>query len=72
MAIEDAVVLAEELGTKPTLLKALDGYTERRYQRCKTLVEISMELCRGEITNDSTVDVQGLTAKSIEVAAAPI
>ncbi len=72
MAIEDAVVLAEELGTKPTLLKALDGYTERRYERCKTLVEISMELCRGEINNDSTVDVAGLTAKSMEVAAAPI
>jgi 2-polyprenyl-6-methoxyphenol hydroxylase-like FAD-dependent oxidoreductase len=72
MAIEDAVVLAEELATKPTLLKALDGYTERRYERCKTLVEISMELCRGEIANDSTVDVPGLTAKSMEVAATPI
>ena len=72
MAIEDAVVLAEELGTKPALLKALDGYTERRYERCKTLVEISMELCRGEIDNDSTVDVAGLTARSMEVAAAPI
>ncbi len=72
MAIEDAVVLAEELASKPTLLKALDGYTERRYERCKTLVEISMELCRGEIANDSTVDVAGLTARSMEVAAEPI
>lgn len=72
MAIEDAVVLAEELGTRSTLLKALDGYTERRYERCKTLVEISMALCRGEITNDSTVDVQGLTARSMQVASAPI
>ncbi len=72
MAIEDAVVLAEEVASKPTLLKALDGYTERRYERCKTLVEISMELCRGEIANDSTVDVAGLTARSMEVAAEPI
>jgi 2-polyprenyl-6-methoxyphenol hydroxylase-like FAD-dependent oxidoreductase len=72
MAIEDAVVLAEELGTRSTLLKALDGYVKRRYERCKTLVEISMELCRGEITNDPTVDVAGLTAKSMQVAAAPI
>lgn len=72
MAVEDAVVLAEELANKPTLLKALDGYMERRYECCKTLVEISMVLCRGEIANDSTVDVQGLTARSMEVAAAPI
>jgi 2-polyprenyl-6-methoxyphenol hydroxylase-like FAD-dependent oxidoreductase len=72
MAIEDAVVLADELATKPALLKALDGYVERRYERCKSLVEISMELCRGEINNDRTVDVPGLTARSIQIAAAPI
>jgi len=72
MAIEDAVVLADELATKPALLKALDGYMERRYERCKSLVEISMELCRGEINNDRTVDVPGLTARSIQIAAAPI
>lgn len=72
MAIEDAVVLADELASKPTLLQALDGYMERRYERCKTLVEISMTLCKGEIENDHTVDVPGLSAKSMEVAAAPI
>jgi 2-polyprenyl-6-methoxyphenol hydroxylase-like FAD-dependent oxidoreductase len=72
MAIEDAVVLTEEVASKPTLLKALDGYMERRYERCKTLVDISMTLCKGEINNDPTVDVAGLSAKSMEVAAAPI
>jgi 2-polyprenyl-6-methoxyphenol hydroxylase-like FAD-dependent oxidoreductase len=72
MAIEDAVVLAEELANQPTLLKALDGYMERRYERCKTLVDISMTLCQGEINNDPTVDVAGLSAKSMQVAAAPI
>ncbi|GAC1300665.1 MAG: FAD-dependent oxidoreductase [Ktedonobacteraceae bacterium] len=72
MAVEDAVVLAEEVASKPTLLKALDGYMERRYERCKTLVEISMALCKGEINNDPTVDVAGLSARSMEVAAMPI
>lgn len=72
MAIEDAVVLAEELASKPTLLQALDGYMERRYERCKTLVDISMALCKGEINNDPTVDVPGLSARSMQVAAAPI
>src|SRR5205823_12441722 len=55
MAVEDAIVLAEELASKPTLLQALDGYMERRYERCKTLVEISTTLCKGEINNDHTV-----------------
>jgi 2-polyprenyl-6-methoxyphenol hydroxylase-like FAD-dependent oxidoreductase len=72
MAIEDAVVLSEELTSKPTLFKALDGYMERRYERCKTLVNIATTLCKGEINNDPTVDVQGLSARSMEVAAAPI
>jgi 2-polyprenyl-6-methoxyphenol hydroxylase-like FAD-dependent oxidoreductase len=72
MAIEDAVVLAEELASKPTFLKALDGYMVRRYERCKTLVELSMEICKGEINNDPTVDAPGLTAKSMQIAAEPI
>lgn len=72
MAIEDAVVLAEELATKPHLLQALDGYMERRFERCKTLVDISTTLCQGEINNDHTVDVAGLTGRSMQVAAAPI
>lgn len=72
MAIEDAVVLAEELASKPTHLEAFDGYMKRRYERCKTLVEISATLCQGEIDNDPTVDVPGLTAKSMQVVAAPI
>jgi 2-polyprenyl-6-methoxyphenol hydroxylase-like FAD-dependent oxidoreductase len=72
MAIEDAVVLAEELTTKPTLLEALNGYMQRRYERCKSLVEIARELARGEMENDRTVDVPGLSVKSMQIAAAPI
>jgi 2-polyprenyl-6-methoxyphenol hydroxylase-like FAD-dependent oxidoreductase len=72
MAIEDAVVLAEELATKPTLQESLSGYMERRYERCKSLVEIAQELARGEMENDRTVDVPGLTAKSMHIVAAPI
>src|SRR5260370_17922728 len=39
MAIEDAVVLAEALGTKPTLLKAPDGYTQHPFQPSQTLLD---------------------------------
>ena len=72
MAIEDAVVLAEDLTTRPTLQEALNGYMDRRYERCKALVEIARELARGEMENDRTVDVPGLTVKSMQIAAAPI
>ena len=72
MAIEDAVVLAEEVTTRPTLLEALNGYMERRYERCKSLVEIARELARGEMENDRTVDVPGLTVKSMQIAAGAI
>jgi 2-polyprenyl-6-methoxyphenol hydroxylase-like FAD-dependent oxidoreductase len=72
MAVEDAVVLAEELATQLTLQKALEGYMERRYERSKTLVEISATLCRGEVNNDHTVDVAGLSARSMQIVTAPI
>lgn len=83
MAIEDAVVLTEEIasanssdggtsGHRGTALqKALDRFMARRYERCKALVEISLEISRGERENVD-VDVPGLTRKSLEVAAAPI
>jgi 2-polyprenyl-6-methoxyphenol hydroxylase-like FAD-dependent oxidoreductase len=72
MAIEDAVVLAEELATEPSLPEALNGYMERRYERCKSLVGIAHELARGEMENDHSVDVPGLTIKSMQIAATPI
>jgi hypothetical protein len=64
--------VGEELATKPTLQESLSGYMERRYERCKSLVEIAQELARGEMENDHTVDVPGLTVKSMHIVAAPI
>jgi 2-polyprenyl-6-methoxyphenol hydroxylase-like FAD-dependent oxidoreductase len=72
MAIEDAVVLAEELAARPALAEALQGYTERRYERCKSFVEIARELARGEIENDRSVNVPGLTGQAMQIAARPI
>jgi 2-polyprenyl-6-methoxyphenol hydroxylase-like FAD-dependent oxidoreductase len=77
MAIEDAIVLAEELASQngghggTALQEALDRFMERRYERCKALVEISSEISRGE-REHVDVDVAGLTRQSFEVAAAPI
>jgi 2-polyprenyl-6-methoxyphenol hydroxylase-like FAD-dependent oxidoreductase len=49
MALEDAVVLAEALGKHDDLEPALDEYMERRFDRCKYVVEQSMRLSRYEV-----------------------
>ncbi|HEU4323130.1 MAG TPA: FAD-dependent oxidoreductase [Roseiflexaceae bacterium] len=72
MAIEDAVVLAAELGDKPTVEQALQGYTARRYERCKAIVEIATELGRAEMENDRSVNVAALTARAMQIVAEPI
>ncbi len=72
MAIEDAIVLAEELATQAPLPDALNCFMQRRYERCKTLVDISSQLSRWERDQVVDADVEGLTRKSFEVAAMPI
>ena len=70
---EDAIVLADELATRVSLPEALDSFMQRRYQRCKTLVDISAQLSIWERDDDvADADVAGLTRQSFEVAAAPI
>ncbi|MFI5933520.1 FAD-dependent monooxygenase [Actinoplanes sp. NPDC051494] len=48
LAIEDAVVLAEEITARPSLDKAFDAYETRRHGRARALVETSVELGRSE------------------------
>jgi 2-polyprenyl-6-methoxyphenol hydroxylase-like FAD-dependent oxidoreductase len=47
MAVEDAVVLDEELGRQSCVLDALIAYEARRFDRCKLVVKTSLRL--GEI-----------------------
>jgi 2-polyprenyl-6-methoxyphenol hydroxylase-like FAD-dependent oxidoreductase len=46
MALEDAVVLAEELKAEGSVAEALDSFGRRRYDRCRLVVETSRELSR--------------------------
>ena len=54
-AIEDAIVLTEELGRHETLSEALQAYSERRFERCKRIVEGSELVGRWE--QDHTLPV---------------
>ncbi len=48
LAIEDAVVLAELLATDDSVDNILKNYMTRRYDRCKTIVDVSNQLAEWE------------------------
>ena len=74
MAIEDAIVLAEEVTAEGELVDALDRFVARRYPRCREIWEISRQIGTWEIehTAPPEADFVGLTIKSAHVTAAPI
>ena len=73
MAIEDGIVLAEEVTTRD-LGEALERYAERRYPRCREIWEISRRIGIWEVehTAPPEADFVGLTMKSVHVTAAPV
>lgn len=46
MAVESAIVLADELAAADTLAKALAAYEERRFDRCRFIIESSIGIGR--------------------------
>ena len=72
MALEDSVVLAEEIARTDVLADAFEAFGRRRYERVRTIVEISEQIGRWEIERNRDVDFIGLTMKSVIVTAEPI
>ncbi len=72
MALEDSVVLAEELAETDDLQAAYEGFGSRRYERVRTIVEISEQIAQWEIDHVRDADFVGLTMKSVMVTAEPI
>lgn len=73
MAIEDAIVLSEELAARPKLNDALEGYMTRRYERSRMVYDNSIQLGKWEMNPaDPSADPAGLTAKSFGILAQPI
>jgi 2-polyprenyl-6-methoxyphenol hydroxylase-like FAD-dependent oxidoreductase len=72
MAIEDAIVLAEELARHATPEAAFAAYRERRFERCRYIVENSLAICRGQLGLGSPVDNARATAEMFHVIAEPI
>jgi 2-polyprenyl-6-methoxyphenol hydroxylase-like FAD-dependent oxidoreductase len=61
MCMEDALVLGEELARHDEISAALEAYSERRFDRCKYVVETSAQLCQWQIhPNTPGADQEGL------------
>jgi 2-polyprenyl-6-methoxyphenol hydroxylase-like FAD-dependent oxidoreductase len=73
IAIEDAVVLGELLDTHKSLDEAFSAFMERRYERCRLVVENSLQLGEWEQRpDDPEADPAALSNASFAALAAPI
>jgi 2-polyprenyl-6-methoxyphenol hydroxylase-like FAD-dependent oxidoreductase len=75
-AIEDGVVLAEELGASgpadADVADAFTRYAARRYERCKFIVEASVQIGDWEMHPSPDADQAGLTQRVMETMALPL
>jgi len=73
MAIEDSVVLAEELARANSVEAALQAFTRRRFDRCRLVVETSLQLSAWEVDppDDPALHHQ-LTGRALAALSQPI
>jgi len=72
LAIEDALVLADELTKASNPIEAFKSYRDRRFERCDYIVKKSLAICYGQLGKGPLVDNSEATAESIGVVAKPI
>ena len=72
IGIEDAIVLAEELDRSGSVRERLEAFEERRWDRCRMVVENSGRLAEIEITGGNPADAARIMGESMRALAAPI
>jgi 2-polyprenyl-6-methoxyphenol hydroxylase-like FAD-dependent oxidoreductase len=72
MAIEDSLVLAEEVAQHDDPRQAFSAYHARRAPRCGYIVERSLAICRGQQGLGEPVDMGRAAAEMFAVVAQPI
>jgi 2-polyprenyl-6-methoxyphenol hydroxylase-like FAD-dependent oxidoreductase len=72
MAIEDSIVLAEELERHATPEAAFRAYRDRRFERCAYIVNASRAICLGQIGKGPTIEQGRATQDMYAVTSAPI
>jgi 2-polyprenyl-6-methoxyphenol hydroxylase-like FAD-dependent oxidoreductase len=72
MAIEDSIVLAEELARHDTIESAFDAFRQRRFDRCRYIVESSVAICHSQLGTGPKVEQAAATKAMFERTAQPI
>jgi len=72
MAIEDGIVLVEEIQARSTLEEALRRFMGRRFERCRLVIENSVELGRLEMNHGSPAVQARLMNEALEGLRQPI
>jgi 2-polyprenyl-6-methoxyphenol hydroxylase-like FAD-dependent oxidoreductase len=72
MAVEDALVLTEELSGAGSISPALRRFMERRWDRCRLVVESSVRIGELEIAGADAQEQQRLLSETSRMLAGPI
>lgn len=71
-AVEDGIVLAQELSAWDSITTALGAYSERRFDRCRTILEGSEAIGRWEQDHSLNIDLAATHQLVAMAAAAPV
>lgn len=72
LAIEDSLVLADELSRASDPERAFESYRQRRFERCKYIVDTSVALCNSQLRKGPSLDQAQITREMLEVTGQPI
>jgi 2-polyprenyl-6-methoxyphenol hydroxylase-like FAD-dependent oxidoreductase len=72
MAIEDGIVLAEEIQWRSSLDEAFERFMARRFERCRLVIENSVTLGRIEMNHGSTAEHTRLMSEALGALRQPI
>ncbi|MBI0395420.1 FAD-dependent oxidoreductase [Acinetobacter bereziniae] len=72
LAIEGAILLAEELAKNQTLEQALTQYQQRHFERAKMVINVSTRLGEIEMSNGSPIEHRELATNAFETLTQPL
>jgi 2-polyprenyl-6-methoxyphenol hydroxylase-like FAD-dependent oxidoreductase len=72
IGIEDAIVLADELSKADTVTAALEAFQNRRFERCRMVVENSLRLGELEVSGGDKEEQTRIMQTSLMALGAPI
>jgi len=72
MGLEDGIVLAQEVSGAASLRDAFARFMARRYERCRMVVENSLEIGRLEMAGASPAEQTAVVDRSLAILAQPI